>query len=435
MLNHIALEMETLSDGFAKALSRRHIPFSDTTLIRDLGLRERRVRLRCYFWGETYETHKALVGLLWGRQDFELNHPEYGLIPGQVDRVNVRHDDREQAAEVDLDFIAGTSRVPVAASTDIQGDAGELAAAGYLAAAQDLRDKLVAESPLPAEVVDMALDPELDMIDQVPQGLASKARAYIKRLDKMVHELTAFCDGITAPVDSLVADVELALSIPGRMIGTVAATVEKLTVRFITLKNAPGRFVDSIVNQLRRFKYPLDSSLFGGSSSDRGGAISLPDKVTAGAVLATAAIGLSATVAQVYAGDETLRADLVRAESGTGFDDLGRMTGNEPAGMAMNIREIEDSLFTVREICALAVENNRDVAAVKQLADALLDHVVRVKLDAEKIIRIEVDNEMPLHKVCLAHGLPYRAAERIMLINQIRHPSFVRGGIDIYADR
>ena len=429
-LNGINLDIQTISDSFDKALSERHIPFSDRTLLQDMGLKARRIRLRCYFWAETYDTHRQLLQLLWDKQNFELRHPQYGLLRGKVDNIHVRHDDMDQVAEIDIDFIEGISSVAVAAATDIAGQADDMAASGYLEAQDSYRDAMVADGVVDAETIDTALDPELGILDQIT-AVNAEARSYLKKLDRMDKDLAGFCDDITAPVDSLVDTVELATSLPGRMIGRVAATVEKLTVRFITLKNAPRRFLDSIVNQLARFTYPADSSLFGSASTDSD-TTALADRAAADAYLATCSIGLSHAVAQIYADDEQVRAAQAQAEYVQVFDGQGRLTQTPAVAASLNVNQIEESLDRVRGVAALAVEAARGVDAVRLLSDALLDHVVRVKLDAEKIVTIDVDNAMPLHLICLKYGLPYRAAERILRINRIKHPNFVSGGIDIY---
>ena len=428
-LNGIKLDLETISDSFDKALAEHHIPFTDRTLIQDMGLKARRIRLRCYFWADTYQTHKDLLQLLWDKQDFELNHPEYGLLRGKIDNVHVRHDHMERVAEIDIDFISGQSTISVSASTDIKGDAEQLAADGFLDVEKKYRDALVESSVLPIELVDKVLDPELDIIDQIT-GYGATVRAYAKKLDTMVHDLNSVCAGITAPVDSLVGTVELGLAMPGRIIGTIAGMVEKMTVRFITLKNAPGRFMSSIFNQLSRFTYPGNSTLFGRDSSDS--AITLADDLAANAYLATSSIGLSTALADIYDEDEAIRNAQVQAEQVRVFDSLGRVTGDIDINYAMTIGQIEETLSLVRTVCDLAVAVNRDTSAIKLLSDKLLEHVVQIKVESEKIIHIEVDNQTPLHLVCLKYGLPYRAAERIMLINKIRNPNRVQGSIDIY---
>lgn len=429
-LNGIALDLETISDSFDKALAEHHIPFSDMTLVQDMGLKARRIRFRCYFWSDTYETHKDLLRLLWGKQDFELNHPEYGLLNGKVANINVRHDDRQQVAEIDIDFIVGVSSISVGTSTDIAGEADELAADGYIEVQESYRDALVADG-VPVEIVDMELDPGMGILEQVT-AVSSDVRQYLKKIDAMETAISDFCADITSPVDSLVSTVEFAASIPGRIVGKIASTVEKLTVRFITLSNAPDRFLDSIVNQLARFTYPAESSLFG-SASTAGDIIPLVDQAAADAYLSTSSIGLSHVLSQIFSDDEPVRLSQMQAEYVQVFDDNGRMIRDTDVDLPLNVRQIESGLDTVRRVAEMAVAADRGIESVKLISDALLDHVVRVKLEVEKIITIDVENEVPMHLVCLEYGLPYRAAERILRINRVQHPNFVRGGMDIYA--
>lgn len=424
-LNNIKLELETISDSFSKAIAKRHIPFSDDTHLTDMGLKERNIKLRCYFWDDTYEAHKDLLKLLWGETDFELNHPEYGLLKGKVENINVRDDDRQETAEIDLDFVVGKSKIAQAASMDIQGESEDLYVSGINEVQQNYRDNLVADSVLPVEIIDLALDPDNPTIlEQMPATLTPDGRAYIKDLDKMLAAYDTTVAGITAPVDSLVKEVTFGMGIPGRVIGTIAGTVEKYNGKYNTLMSSPSRFINSLVGQISRFQVV-------GFSSDSD-AIILPDTMTANAHGSVSALGASATLGKIYADDEALRAQRKRLEGIKAFDDLGRPQNIEQVESPMNVREIESTLYAVRELNGAAVESNREITSVKLLSDRLLDHVVKTKLDSEKIISIEVDNEMPLHLVCLKYGLPYQAADRIMLINRIRHPNFTRGGVDIY---
>ena len=424
-LNNIKLDLETITDSFSKAIAKRHIPFSDDTHLTDMGLKERHIKLRCYFWDDTYETHKDLLKLLWGETDFELNHPEYGLLKGKMESINVRDDDRQETAEIDLDFVVGKSQVAQAASMDIEGESEDLYVSGIKEVELDYRDNLVADSVLPVEIIDLELDPDTPTIlEQMPATLTPDGRAYVKDLDTMLSAYDTTVTGITAPVDSLVQEVTFGTGIPGRVIGTMAGTVEKYNSKYNTLMSSPSRFINSLVGQTSRFQVV-------GFSSDTD-AIILPDTMASNAHGSVSALGASATLGKIYADDEALRAQRKRLEGVKSFDDLGRMQNIEQVEYPMNVREIEASLYAVRELNATAVESNREITSVKLLSDRLLDHVVKTKLDSEKIISIEVDNEMPLHLVCLKYGLPYQAADRIMLINRIRHPNFTRGGVDIY---
>ena len=64
---------------------------------------------------------------------------------------------------------------------------------------------------------------------------------------------------------------------------------------------------------------------------------------------------------------------------------------------------------------------------------ALLNQVNTVRLEREKMIAVTLDNPMPLHLVCLRYGLSYKDAQRLIAVNNIRHPNFTSGGINVYA--
>lgn len=414
-LNNIPLDLETISDSFAKAIAKRHIPFSDKTLLKDMGLKERRIKLRCYFWDDTYEKHKDLLALLWNQTDFELNHPEYGLLKGKVETISIRDDDREETAEIDIEFVVGKSDAPQAAAIDIEGDSEDLYLSGIKEIETDYRDRLALQSVLPVEIIDIPLDPELPTIlEQMPGTLAPEGRTYIKQIDAMLSDIDAGVSGISLPGSSLLNDINFAVGIPGRVMATFAGFAEKQILSLATLRSAPDRFISSLISGLNRF------------------AGLLPDTPHQNSHASVNALTASKELGLIYSEDEILRNLQKQIESVKVFDDLGRMRPVEQVDYPMNVKQIENTLYTVRDMTAGAVAANREISSLKLLSDKLLDHVVKIKLEREKIIRVEVDNQIPLHLVCLKHGLPYNAADRIMLINQIQHPSFTQGGIDIY---
>lgn len=73
------------------------------------------------------------------------------------------------------------------------------------------------------------------------------------------------------------------------------------------------------------------------------------------------------------------------------------------------------------------------MATLKSMALTLMSHVIDVKIERDRLIKIEVDNATPLHLICLTYGLPYNTAEQLLTVNRIRHPSFVSGEVNIYA--
>jgi hypothetical protein len=122
-----------------------------------------------------------------------------------------------------------------------------------------------------------------------------------------------------------------------------------------------------------------------------------------------------------------LEAAAIYAEDEQAFQDA------DPDVQLMNIRELEETLAIVRARLEAAVAIARDMDSLKQTAENLLNHVNSVRLEREKMIKVILDNPMPLHLVCLKYGLPYQDAERLLRINHIRQPNFTAGEVLVYA--
>lgn len=414
-LNDILLDCETVSDDFEKAVSKQHIPFSDDVYLTDMGLKERKIKIRCYFWADTYEKHKELLALLWGQTDFELKHPVYGLLKGKVESISIRSDDRLNTVEIDIGFVVGKSNRPEPVSSDIEGESEDLYISGMREIEKDYRDEMVSGSVLPGEVIDGKLNPDFPMLEQMPVALGPEGRTYVRQLDVMVNRLNSSAAGVSLPGGSLLSDINLGIGIPGRIISTLAAFALRQVAMFSSLRSSPDRFFASLKSGLMQFSGML------------------PDSTNERAYASTAALSASRELSLVYAEDETLRIRQKRLETVKIFDDLGRMNTLDRQEYPMNAVQVEKTLYTVREMNVIAIAGDREITSLKLLSDKLLDHVSKIKLNREKIIRVEVDNEIPLHLVCLKYGLPYQSADRIMLINRIKHPSFTQGGVDIYG--
>jgi hypothetical protein len=71
--------------------------------------------------------------------------------------------------------------------------------------------------------------------------------------------------------------------------------------------------------------------------------------------------------------------------------------------------------------------------SLKDTARILTEHAISVKLESEKLVTVSVDNETPLHLLCLQRGLPYNYAERLIMVNNIPYPNQVKGEVQVYV--
>jgi len=429
-LNGIKLDCETIDDTFSKSLAKYEFPYRDQALLEDMGLNARQIKLRCYFFNDTYEDHELLVALLYDQNSFELQHPVYGLLSGSIDTVSVRHNDRKRTAEIDISFVEGVTDVEPIVVIDVETSVEDLYETGleegYEEFSVNASDALGAEAP---SILDKVLDPALGILEQF-NNISQTARAYVKKVDAAVRQFESALSAVTTPANALISTINFATNLPGRVIGSVANVAHRYSILYESVKDAPDRFIQSFKDGLTA----LEASVFPDHSrSSYTRDDNDADTHMWKALKSVAALEAGLQSGYCFSTDEENRQVQKRNEGLKTFDAVGNYIPPAACDAVMNVREIETTLYVAREMIAAAVELSRQNKSLKKTARLLLQHVNVIKLERERIIRIELDNEMPLHLVCLKYGLPYQAAERILAINNISNPNFVSGSIDIYA--
>jgi|GEM_PF-452530 len=417
LANGYSLAIETIEDTFEKAIARYEYPYADGADLEDLGQRAHVLRVRCYFWDdaeqETYNHHILLVNGLASRALVDFVHPKYGLLKGKIESVVVRHDDRERCAEVDLTFV---EQMRAALEPLLQPPLLSSLEAAYLQGQEEQQEKLAADvkQDLPkadAGAATKTLDSSLGLLEQV-QGYSAKARSYVGKVEGYIATAEALVSQVTSPVDSLQATITYATSLPGRILGSITAAVEKVARTYDSLKNFPTRFLSALDDALDDLQDAFNE--FGSDDTSTAG-------TSAGATMTNhlsiaCAQRLALEAASLYSADET-----AFSEGGEDFQ-------------VMNMRELEETLALVRTRIEAAVGSAREMESLKIMAASLLSHVNRVRLEREKMIAADLDNPMPLHLVCLRHGLPYTDAERLLAVNRgIRNPNFTSGEVLVYV--
>jgi prophage DNA circulation protein len=384
-----------------------------------MGQKARRVKIRCYFLNEQYEGHKELINHIGQTgHTYELTHPKYGIIKGQVESMVVRHDDRELTAEIDLTFIENlrglieiSSILSVAAGTEEAFQDGQTELTEELTA--DIWDELGAYADEILAATELDADAET-LLEQF-SGISRSAWEYVARVDEFVGGLRSTLNQITNPANSLTSIISYATDLPGVVIGALAKTVERYAIAYNSLSSAPDRFLDS-------FGTGIDELVE--SSHESFG------KYVRIAKAQRAAVEVGASFA---ADEQVYQAQAQTAQTAT-FDALGRPQRTiEPTEAMLTIMDIETALALVRTEIQTAVDEARGMQSLKTLAAALTDHVIEIKMTRPALKKVVVDNETPLHLLCLKYGLPYNDAERLVTINKLRHPSFVSGEVQVYV--
>jgi len=425
-LDGFDLEIETIDDAFEKSIIRHEYPYKNGALLEDMGAKARVIRFRCYFWDDdaghaTYDTHLALLSLLEGMEIVELVHPKYGPLRGSVESLAVKHDDRDHTAEIDVTFVHGLIEdAGETVSNDVKAGAEEAFNDSIAEQMQVFEDDVTAALGSAAvAILGADLDPELGILEQLTE-VSTKARNYLKKVEGFVGTMEGTLNTIANPANSLVSIINYGTSLAGRVIGSVARCVERYALLYTGLKSAPTRFIDSMKNGL--------TELAGASGSF--------NETTAKTTTIASASYTALQLSYIYKEDDQTRAEQIKTEEQPVFDALGNYTPSDYSASdtpAMTVREMESSLAVVRGMIQDSVNLSREMTTLRKQALLLQSHVTSIKLQRENVTRVLLDNAMPLHLVCLRYGLPYNAAERLMMINDIRNPNEVSGEVNVYV--
>ncbi|MDA8428480.1 MAG: DNA circularization N-terminal domain-containing protein [Geobacteraceae bacterium] len=427
-LDDIQLELETLEDSFGKVIAKYAYPYADGDDLEDMGQKGHSTRLRAYFMDNgtqtTYDDHIKLINHLADKTDFILYHPKYGIIHGLVEDVTSRHDDRQRCAEVDFTFLE-QMRLPIDTTPDM--DVASAVESHFQAA----QDDQIAEASRDVVVLGLPpetpLDPTKSILSQIKAATGS-LRVIAKEVDDHIAMLRATATEITQPINSLVATITYATTIPALLIGTATLCVERVARLYDSVVDAPAHY---LANLDFAFKQLLQSA------GDLPGTGTAPGQQARTILIKhlqlACAQRLALESAYCFATDESRRQQVRTAEKQASFNILGRYLSPTATDPLMNLRELENTLAVSRAWLQAGVTAARSMQSLKDLALDLLTHVSSVKLEREKIITVTVINPMPLHLLCLIHGLPYNYAARIRGINpHMANPNTVCGDVQIY---
>lgn len=426
-LDNILLQMVDISDHFEKAIARYEYPYLDGADLEDMGQKAHTNKIRCFFFDnagqQTYDDHITLLEYLKSKSDFVFLHPSYGALEVKIDSIDVRQDDRLRTAEVDLALVEhGIEAITATPTSAVDAESEGSFSQG--------EDEQVA-----AIVLDMAgsgldisflYNAALPLLSQVT-GVASRARSYAQQIDAAIGYLEAFEGQIAQPVNSLVATLSYATSLPGRILGTMDQCVERVARAYDGIDSFPARFLSSVQFGLAALQTSLASFL----PADRYGAQSMIQKHLSIA----ASRRLALETAYVYAADQAARLVLQGQGSSATFDAMGNYAPSSPPDVdPLDVNELENSLAASRTLLQASISVARSMYSLKDMALQLLSYVSGAKATAEQTVTILVDGPVPLHVICLQYGLPYSDAGRILALNPgLRNPTFTSGPLQIYA--
>ncbi len=433
------LDVETIGDGFQKAIVKHEFPHTNGAFLEDMGQKGRSITIRCYFGTmggvATYADYFEFIKILDDIDVIEFVHPEDGTLKGRIEKVDKRKNDREEFAEVDVTFLEGRIEETTGTEISMPGAVENAFIDGQDeqadAFADDMTESLGTDGTSAAAKI---LNPDTGILAQF-SNVSAKVRAYVAQVETGVSRLDAMLVAVTQPANTLLATINYAEDLPGRTIGAIARCVERYAESYNALRTFPAQFQRSLkfsLDQLEASFRAFQSKAPAGSNravSETSAMVTIADHIRL-----AASHRLALEAAYGFSADQTNRNTAKANENQKSFDMLGNYYNPVTPDPIMTMTEIESTLATVMTEAQSVVDLMRGIQEIKNACAALVDFARLIKLDAERIKTVDIDGELPLHLILLQNGLPYNAAERVLAINpQIKHPNFVSGTINIYT--
>ena len=359
-INGITVQCESVDDSFGKAVIRKEIPGQDYTILQNMGRTARTVNVRAVFYGEQYPAHEALLALLSDTNILELKHPQYGVIRGDIENINVRHDDRLHYAEIDISFVAGVRSAEPTIAGDVKGTAQGAYETGITQAkdsfASQARELLGQEA---GDILTRVVDHDAGILTQIT-GVTGPAREYVKKVDRFVSAVEAKINHIATPANVLSSTLEFSADIPGRVMKSIANLAARYTKMFESSRTAPHRFIQSFADGVAAAEEALE--LDADDETD----ISLRR-----AYRTITALEGGVQMGALFSEDEEARNRQRALEKIRSFDAAGNYVNQWDAEAVMNVNEIEQALYTAREMIQDAAEDSRENRDLNDMALAL----------------------------------------------------------------
>lgn len=417
----LLIEDSGTADTWEKNVPEYDIPFASGAHTDGLGVRARHIQFTTVWFNDSYEMHEAFIAHCLLDSINTLIHPKYGQIKGRVKSVQAVHRDNPQLVKIDVAFVEDADPdVEPVYTPDLVAIVDQSIAAAQLSEMERFASDVNANmGPAGAAILAVALDPELGILGQI-QGLSTAGRIWINKIETAVSAIDAAFANITNPVESLLSTIDYGTTLPGRVIGSVARSVERCALAVKKTNDSPLAFMYA-------FRGAAETLL--SSSGD------LAKYVVSGIPQLTAVV-----MAELYSADQKQRDELLKQESQDVWGNDGTLKYIPVLPSVLTINDIEMSIKSYRETAQAAIDSIRTdlgspelIKNINIICKNLSDYVDSIKLNRERMIEIDVMDPVPVHLLCLQYGLPYTAAERICAINNFECPNFVSGKVKMYV--
>lgn len=428
-LANYELNILDISDTLSASLVRQEFVNTDGAKITNFGNKAREIRFKAFFFGDRETSTTLTSGNYANHYDFVddmtdsslthiLVHPKYGRIEGEVESVNITHDDTQDYVAIDITFV----------QKDIQtkGFLADTEAIEKMMAMQQIALLNSEIDQAKADIQALGCGGALGVVLDATKTVASQlnkvsqvTRDFCKQADSFCGALDGYLADIVTPINSIDASVNYIGDLPSRIIGSINGVCNRIVGSLSDLSNLPAQLVNNMAMQSRALALTItgkNASFFRTRFYN----------VTAGSISAQSGYQLQ---------KDNDRSEVAKQqESTTAFDVKGNRVSTITIEPTMTVQELESLLYVARDYVQIAILNDRSNQQLPVMTKSLVSFVNNVKLQKRRQITTTV-NSIPLHLLCMQFGLPYNMAERVYKLNpQIKNPTFCEGPIRIYAN-
>jgi hypothetical protein len=388
-----------IRDDLPQSLVIHEFPYSDKNIVKNLGRKTRKIHIECAFYANasvgvgsdgvlpTYAAHYDFLNSYETEIDgWTLNHPQYGEMQGQINNLNVFHDDTKEYAAVSFDFYRISEPVP-----NYQPQ--------YIGAKQSK---------------------EFGNTSRKTLALLNSAKTAAKNVTKWIAEATiyrnklnGYLNDITSPVNSIIYSLSYATDLPSQVLLSINGAVDRLVTANQTVINTPAVYINSLIVAARAFKDTFT------------------DATEAKYVKVMSASRISYEASVVLEADEANNVIVNNKSNTKTFDEGGNALSSDIVPPVLTYNELETLAYDVRSYIDEAIQLDRDNRSLQEQGVSLQEYIDKIKLEREKIEVQQVPIQS-LHQLAVSTENSYQKAEQLLKLNPgIKNPTFAFGNLKV----
>ncbi len=432
-LDNFQLSIFDITDNVRDSLIKHEFINRNGALMVDMGKGPRTIKFKTYWYGVAtsvgntssfqldtannyvYAQHIRFLDLLEENNSHTFIHPKYGATTVRVDNFNIKHDDRLNYVEIDVELIEDIININNGALPANFSNPSTWAYVNNSAIAA--ATSAIQQSSSFSGILSKTFSSLKTVLSQV-QGASNSVRVFAASVDSNLAAFNKLISDLVTPITSISSSVNNLLDLPTLIANSLSSGVEAI-LSAASVANTGNYYVSSALNSFSKI-----GQVWSGSAAPIMSPMWL--SLSAGKLMN----GFSPTVTT----DTNARQAIVTALGTTSFDSAGNLVNtNSPIVNVMTQAQLKQAMNQLRRYTNIAINANISDYSLRESLRGLQNYVnqIQIQLLTTKTITV---SEQPLFCVLQALGQDYKNIERILALNpQITNPNFVSGQVTVYV--